>query len=609
METMVEDGKRPAYVYCRYSSEMQSQGDSLRRQFQSCNDAIKKYNLYIKEKITDEAFSGFHGDNLINGKLKKFIDDANSGKIEPGAILIVENLDRITRLQPSKAVNIIMNILNTGLEIYQTSPSHLFSFKDKTSEAINIIMITLFAQRAHEESDTKSYRVKEAWLSRIDRILKGEQKILLDKAPYWLDVVEKKFETTDEDGNISFKKMKAYEINQERSAEVLKILELLKDMGFKEVCKIINQESKKLWTVKALQRLLESTTLYGEWDLNISEREDGKRVLKSRGLELPAIYPPIISKHDFLTIKERIKIRSGGRGGGRKSTKHHNIFSKLIFCAHCGGTMRFMHKNVNSKNGLTHYNYLVCHNSEVGMCKYSKVLTLKYEEVENAFFKYAKYYDLDRIFGGKKSVSYDTEIAIVKRELIEREDKFTSLFSKIFEKYSGDIPEIYQKELDKVELSVKELKERLEILKHKDALQKRHSHKSEVAEMVGGLDSILTIPENRLKMNNHLKTIIESIYVTSSKVEGSFFNKLSIKFSRVNLGHLLFFKDYNVWHSQRDNLNAIFSVIDGEDLNRLFDLQVLDLEETNEKWNDDLPVYKIVSAAPDRDKSLDMFYD
>lgn len=583
METMVEDGKRPAYIYCRYSSEMQSQGDSLRRQFQSCNDAIKKYNLYIKEKITDEAFSGYHGDNLLNGKLKKFIDDANSGDIEPGAILIVENLDRITRLQPSKALNIIMNILNTGLEIYQTSPSHLFSFKDKTSEAINIIMITLFAQRAHEESDTKSYRVKEAWMARIERILKGEQKIVLDKAPYWLDIVEKKFETTDEYGNISFKKMKAYEINKERSAEVLKILELLKDIGFKDACKIINQESKKVWTVKALQRLLESTTLYGEWNLNLSEREDGKKVLKSRGLELPAIYPAIISKHDFLTIKERIQFRSGGRGGGRKSTKNHNIFSKLIFCAHCGGTMRFMHKKVNGKEGEAHYNYLVCHNSEIGMCKHNKVLTLKYEEVEHAFFKYARYYDLDSIFGGKKKINYGFEISFIEKEITEKKEKFSNIFGNMFEKFNGDIPEIYLKELNKIEESIKESTSKLEKLNHQEALQKRHSHKNEIYEMIHGVDSILTVPENRLKMNNHLKTIIKSITVSSNKVSGEGHNYLLIEFERVNLNHFIFFNGFNVTHSSNDKVDRIFNFDFQEMFEDLDLLQAYDIDSLESK--------------------------
>lgn len=591
MENTQDNGKRPAYIYCRYSSEMQSQGDSLRRQFQSCNEALKKYNLYVKEQITDEAFSGFHGDNLVNGKLKLFIDRAKIGDIENNAVLIVENLDRITRLQPSRAVNIIMEILNTGLEIYQTSPSHLFSFKDKTSEAINIIMITLFAQRAHEESDTKSYRVKEAWIARIERIIRGEQKIVMDKPPYWLDVVEKKFEVIDDEGNISFKKMKAYEINKERSEEVLKILECLRELGFKETCKIINKQSKKVWTVKGIQRLLESTTLYGEWDLNIAERVDGKKVLKSRGLELPKIYPPIISKEEYLTIKERIKIRSGGRGSGRKSTKYHNIFNRLIFCAHCGGTMRFMHKKFNGKLGKYNYNYLVCYNSEVGMCVHDKVLTLKYEEVEHAFFKYAQYYDLESIFSGKKRINYDIQIVSVRKEIEEKKEKFSNLFGNMFEKFNGDIPDIYQRELDKIEFNLKELNEKLEKLKHQDALQKRHTQKNEIYEMIHGVDSILSVPENRLKLNTHLKTMIKSIHVHSNKVSGEGQNYLLVNFERVDLSHFIFFDGYKVSHSSKDKIDRIFNfdfveMFDDLDLLQAYDIEKL--EEEGEIFIDDL---------------------
>lgn len=516
-EMTEEQSQRPAYIYCRYSSEMQSQGDSLRRQFQRCNEAIKKHNLYVKERITDEAFSGFHGDNLINGKLKDFIDRAIAGDIEKNAFLIVENLDRITRLQPSKAVNVITQILSSGLEIYQTSPECLFTFKNKKDEAMTIIMITLFAQRAHEESDTKSYRIKEAWISRIERILKGEQKILMDKPPYWLDVVEKDF-----DVNGKTKRLKCYQVNQTRTDEVLLILEYLKSMGIKESCKMMNAESAgKKWTVKGVQRLLQSKTLYGELDLKLSVREDGKKELQSRGLEMPQIYPPIIAKQDFDEILELIKVRASGRGGGRKSTQFNNIFSKILYCAHCGGAYRYMHKR--------EYSYLVCYNSEVHTCKYEKVLSLRFYDVQNAILAYGGYFDFNVLFRGVELKEYSADIADKQADLEAKRAAFNNMFNSIMQKNNGIISSMYQSSLDMTEKSIEELEREIETLKQKEILNPSKKIKANGGALL--LDpALLSTAAGRAKLNAHLKRMVERIDLSHNKVTNDGYNLLSVKF-------------------------------------------------------------------------------
>lgn len=508
---------------------MQSQGDSLRRQFQRCNEAIIKNNLYVKEQITDEAFSGFHGDNLISGKLKDFIDRAIDGDIEKDAFLIVENLDRITRLQPSKAVNIITKILSSGLEIYQTSPECLFSFKNKKDEAMTIIMITLFAQRAHEESDTKSGRIKEAWLARIERIMSGEQKILMDKPPYWLNIVEKDFDVNGET-----KRLKCYEINQEKTDEVLALLELLKSMGIKEACKQINATAAKKWTVKGVQRLLESKSLYGDIDLKLSIREDGKYEKQSRGLELPQIYPPIITRKEFDEILALIKLRSGGRGAGRKSTKFHNIFSKLIYCSFCGGAYRYMHK--------TNYNYLVCYNSEVHMCKYEKVLSFRYPDIEAAFFNYAGYFNLNsfKIFKKDDDTEYAKIIEEKQAELVAKRESFANMFNSIMEKNNGVISPLFQSSLDMTEKGIINLEKEIEELKQKEILSPVNFVEEKSAIILD--PEILGTPIGRAKMNAHLKRIIERIEVKNIKHSGDKFNEMSVKFIGVDEPILIKFR-------------------------------------------------------------------
>jgi len=88
-----------AYSYVRWSSEKQSLGDSDRRQYEKAVAYASQHSLQLADvRYTDSGVSAFKGRNASEGALKAFLDAVDAGTVRKDAVLMVESLDRISRL-------------------------------------------------------------------------------------------------------------------------------------------------------------------------------------------------------------------------------------------------------------------------------------------------------------------------------------------------------------------------------------------------------------------------------------------------------------------------------------------------------------------------------
>jgi len=89
---------RKAYSYQRFSSIKQKGGDSTKRQSGAAAVFCKQHGLTLVDTFTDEGVSGFKGKNFSNeSALSQFLKLVENEKVEPGSVLIVENMDRLSR--------------------------------------------------------------------------------------------------------------------------------------------------------------------------------------------------------------------------------------------------------------------------------------------------------------------------------------------------------------------------------------------------------------------------------------------------------------------------------------------------------------------------------
>lgn len=107
------------YSYTRFSHPSQAAGDSLRRQLALTLRWVEAngHELDNSLSLNDRGKSAFHGTNLRTGALGEFLTMAKEGKIEKGAILAIEALDRLTRLEPLEAFNLLSELVGYGIAV------------------------------------------------------------------------------------------------------------------------------------------------------------------------------------------------------------------------------------------------------------------------------------------------------------------------------------------------------------------------------------------------------------------------------------------------------------------------------------------------------------
>lgn len=108
-----------AISYARYSSTIQGEGDSLRRQTEQAAKYARENNLELdhSRSFRDLGVSGYDQKNVTKGALGLFLQAVGNGQIPIGTTLIIESFDRLSRASPLDAFGIFQQIVNAGLNI------------------------------------------------------------------------------------------------------------------------------------------------------------------------------------------------------------------------------------------------------------------------------------------------------------------------------------------------------------------------------------------------------------------------------------------------------------------------------------------------------------
>ena len=163
------------YSYIRFSSKIQEQGDSVRRQT-SMGDAWMKrhpeHTLDTTLRLRDLGVSAFRGKNLNKdkGDLGKFIALAKDGKIPAGSILMLENLDRFSRQAPRKAYRLFCELVEAGVRVLTLNPEQLIDERNIDSMEV-VLPVIISMQLGFQESAKKAERQVAAWAGKRQKAM------------------------------------------------------------------------------------------------------------------------------------------------------------------------------------------------------------------------------------------------------------------------------------------------------------------------------------------------------------------------------------------------------------------------------------------------------
>ncbi|GLH33662.1 serine recombinase [Pseudomonas sp. BR1R-5] len=336
-----------AYAYIRYSRALQATGDSENRQLTALELFETSTGTKIVEVVYDKGKSAFRGDNARSGNFKEMLDRMQSGAIRPGDYLVVESIDRITRQRVLDGVELLQGILKKGINIYTTVDKKTYSYNDPSRDFENLLMISLIAKRANEESETKSDRLLSAWKARKAKAENGEVIIKKGKSiPYGLRVEEGQFV-----------------IHKEEQEEIKQLFELLLKFGINTAITKINETSLKKWNNGTLNKIIKHKTVIGCMATHrIEYTVEGKAKKILTGF-IENYYPNLIDPGLFYKAVDAMANRKQKNWTGRRTEQDFNIFKHCIFCSECGGKLYYDHRGSRYKGKI--YPFFKCDNARV----------------------------------------------------------------------------------------------------------------------------------------------------------------------------------------------------------------------------------------------------
>lgn len=435
----------PATIYARFSNAEQAQGNSKNRQLSLCRDMVARHGWQstTDRELIDEGLSAYSGANRSHGGLLyAFEEEAQAGRYKNGHVLVVENLDRISRQGYDAILPFLQQLTSQGVTVATVDGDRVYPAYERVTMT-SVIEAVVKSELSREESEKKSRRLKAAQNKRVSEAQANAGQHISHTAtvPAWIDV-ERIGKPTD-------RPLYKMSLNGVRVSVLREIFQLTID-GFgtpaiakklnargEPVWSHLNQKSNNGWTVGYLTKLVLNRAVLGEYH-PMNRPRSGQPT--SKGIAVLNHFPQAI---DPVMFAKASAARAGRKGtSGAWQITHNNLFSGIAKCGICGGRMKqevVVRKGGSRRNGKNReavyqskqdISYLKCHNAlncvtdeETGRPRCSNRNWLRYEKLEQAVVQFAAgWLALDRQGAPTADVAaLEVEIADARRFLTDKQ--------------------------------------------------------------------------------------------------------------------------------------------------------------------------------------------
>jgi DNA invertase Pin-like site-specific DNA recombinase len=356
--------KPKAYSYLRFSTPEQQKGDSFRRQANMAHEYATRHGLELDTELTfhDLGVSAFRGANAEAGRLADFREAVQEGLVPQGSYLLVEALDRLSRLVPRKAYRVLEDIVTAGVTVVTLNDGRAYTTESLDSDPTSLLVAIVLFMRANDESANKARRLKAAWEGKR---MHAQTKPLTAQVPAWLRLVR-------EEGVAGASSR--IELIPERASVVQRIFaDYLRGIGHHGIADSLNKEAvpcfgrANFWHRTYVKKILSSPATHGVFVPHQYVHEAGRRT-RTPLSPVVGYYPAVVSQETFEDAQ--------ALGGTAHTTKQRsgqvvNILGGLARCPTCGSTMTRVNKGSTGKGGKPK---LVCTKAKAGAgCSYVSV--------------------------------------------------------------------------------------------------------------------------------------------------------------------------------------------------------------------------------------------
>ena len=396
LTTGIETKLSVAYAYSRFSTVQQAAGNSKQRQQAFAANWPDARNYEIKY-LHDAGVSAYTGKNRTIGQFGVYLAMLRSGRLGPKPVLLVENLDRISREELETAQSLFLEIIGLGATIITLHNGKRYA---KGMALVDIITALVEMDVAHQHSSKLSMRVRKAIAARksLGGIIHNRA-----SAPSWLALDPKRT---------------AFSPITERVDVVKLIFELaVKGMGPVAIARYLNNKNEPVWSFRR--------SSHSAWRAQaVDNILHGRAVLGEFEGRAGYFGPGVISLDTWNAVNCKTRHKPQGRGNG--VIRESNLLCGLLVSGVDGSSMIMRQSGVKNKiTGIYGWNvYLVSNQTIAGRSSHR----VRYDLVESRVLWLVRHLDPVMITRARQGAQCDN------RNMVAEAQQQVGAITKIIEK-------------------------------------------------------------------------------------------------------------------------------------------------------------------------------
>ncbi|MFZ3418742.1 recombinase family protein [Vibrio harveyi] len=304
-----------AYLYARFSTKRQEDGDSLTRQMQIAVEYCKRNGLDLSDQtFEDLGVSAFK--EGVKPALSDFIQAVREYRIPKGSHLLIEDDDRLSRRGWRHTQDLIRELVDLGVSVVIMKTGVVYNSTNVNDLGQNLVLM-VNADRAHKESERKSH------LIRSQRTRARESRKVTGKLPFWI---------------VRAKNTLGFDFDPLKLVAVKRLVELrLQGKSMQGVAKVLNAEgfvtgTGAAWSGSGVRSIVQNAALYGAKEYFDTDKATGRMNKHPIDIALN-LFPKVIEFETWQAMQQK----SDNGLGGRVTRK--GAFSGLLKCGVCGAGM------------------------------------------------------------------------------------------------------------------------------------------------------------------------------------------------------------------------------------------------------------------------------
>lgn len=345
---------RRAHSYRRISDPKSRKGDGLNRQADFAQRLCDRHGWVLDDSLifVDKGRSGFHADHRRGkGQLLAFLDAVRRKRITPGSVLIIENLDRLSREEMDEAHDLFKSILKAGIWIATEMPERIYT-RESLKSLVGTIEPLLHMYVAHEHSKKLSWRIADKWERRRERA--REAKTPFGRGcPAWMELTP--------DG---------YHLIPSRAATVQKIYSLaMEGMGAHRIGAWLKAHASEhppfgpsgQWSCAYILQILRKRASLGEYQ-PCKGHNAAKR--QKEGEAIPNYYPAVVTEDEWRMAQLAVDRRK--KTTGRPGQCEANLFTGIVWEAVTSRRMCIVTSTSRYQGTVSYHRYLMAGDNRSG---------------------------------------------------------------------------------------------------------------------------------------------------------------------------------------------------------------------------------------------------